>query len=146
MKMCEHIFEKRQRPNAISNSLNCKKNKRWPIIAPAIAVRLFKNLSVHERYTSNTNNWLMMMPISFFLFLSLSLSLSLYISIYLSIYLSLSLPPSLSLSLSLSLWFVIQCRTIRYRTPNAASINYLIDSIALFNPLFVKHSRQIAGK
>ena len=38
MKMCEQIFK--TAPQYNSNSLNCKKTKRRPIIAPAIAVRL----------------------------------------------------------------------------------------------------------
>ena len=43
MKMCEQILKKRA-PQYNSNSLNCKKTKRRPIIAPAIAVRLLKNI------------------------------------------------------------------------------------------------------
>ena len=39
MKMCEQILKKTA-PQYNSNSLNCKKTKRRPIIAPAIAVRL----------------------------------------------------------------------------------------------------------
>ena len=45
MKMCEQIWKKRQRPNTIQIFWIVKKNKRRPIIAPAIAVRLLtKNL------------------------------------------------------------------------------------------------------
>ena len=40
MKMCEQILKKRQRPNTIQILCIVKKTKRWPIIAPAIAVRL----------------------------------------------------------------------------------------------------------
>ena len=40
MKMCEQILKKKTAPQYNSNSLNCKKTKRRPIIAPAIAVRL----------------------------------------------------------------------------------------------------------
>ena len=40
MKMCEQILKKKTAPQNNSNSLNCKKTKRRPIIAPAIAVRL----------------------------------------------------------------------------------------------------------
>ena len=42
MKMCEQILKKKTAPQYNSNSLNCKKTKRRPIIAPAIAVRLLK--------------------------------------------------------------------------------------------------------
>ena len=42
MKMCEQILKKKTAPKYNSNSLNCKKTKRRPIIAPAIAVRLLK--------------------------------------------------------------------------------------------------------
>ena len=42
MKMCEQILKKKKKtaPQYNWNSLNCKKTKRKPIIAPAIAVRL----------------------------------------------------------------------------------------------------------
>ena len=40
MKMCEQILKKKIAPQYNPNSLNCKKTKRRPIIAPAIAVRL----------------------------------------------------------------------------------------------------------
>ena len=43
MKMCEQILKKTA-PQYNSNSLNCKKTKRRPIIAPAIAVRLLKKI------------------------------------------------------------------------------------------------------
>ena len=43
MKMCEQILKKKTAPQYNSNSLNCKKTKRRPIIAPAIAVRLLIN-------------------------------------------------------------------------------------------------------
>ena len=46
MKMCEQILKKRQRPNTIQ-ILWIVKNKRRPIIAPAIAVRLLKK----DRFT-----------------------------------------------------------------------------------------------
>ena len=42
MKMSEQILKKKTAPQYNSNSLNCKKTKRRPIIAPAIAVRLLK--------------------------------------------------------------------------------------------------------
>ena len=42
MKMCEQILKKKTAPQYNSNSLNCKKTKRRPIIASAIAVRLLK--------------------------------------------------------------------------------------------------------
>ena len=44
MKMCEQILKKKTAPQYNSNSLNCKKTKRRPIIAPAIAVRLLKTI------------------------------------------------------------------------------------------------------
>ena len=43
MKMCEQILKKKTAPQYNSNSLNCKKTKRRPIIASAIAVRLLIN-------------------------------------------------------------------------------------------------------
>ena len=43
MKMCEQILKKKTAPQCNSNSLNCKKTKRRPIIASAIAVRLLIN-------------------------------------------------------------------------------------------------------
>ena len=45
MKMCEQILKKKKKtaPQYNSNSLNCKKTKRRPIIASAIAVRLLKS-------------------------------------------------------------------------------------------------------
>ena len=55
MKMCEQILKKKTAPQYNSNSLNCKKTNRRPIIAPAIAVRLLKNHVLHsdqpERFT-----------------------------------------------------------------------------------------------
>ena len=43
MKMCKQILKKKKTaPQYNSNSLNCKKTKRRPIIASAIAVRLLK--------------------------------------------------------------------------------------------------------
>ena len=48
MKMCEQILKKKTAPQYNSNSLNCKKNKRRPIIAPAIAVRLLKRQRIKK--------------------------------------------------------------------------------------------------
>ena len=49
MKMCEQILKKKTAPQY--NSLNCKKTKRRPIIAPAIAVRLLKKLDLERTMT-----------------------------------------------------------------------------------------------
>ena len=45
MKMCEQILKNKTAPQYNSNSLNCKKTKRRPIIAQAIAVRLLKMIN-----------------------------------------------------------------------------------------------------
>ena len=54
MKMCEQILKKDNAPIKF-NSLNSKKTKRRPIIAPAIAVRLLNNKNKNGRNTKGTS-------------------------------------------------------------------------------------------
>ena len=49
MKMCEQILKKKTAPQYNSNSLNCKRTKRRPKIAPAIAVRLLTRKKTHSK-------------------------------------------------------------------------------------------------
>ena len=65
MKMCEQILKKKTAPQYNSNSLNCKKTKRRPIIAPAIAVRLLIKKG-HLQYSSSSRK--NSVPIQFKLF------------------------------------------------------------------------------
>ena len=54
MKMCEQILKKTA-PEYNSNSLNCKKTKRRPIIVPAIAVRLLNKNDLAENTNKQIN-------------------------------------------------------------------------------------------